>query len=194
MPINHYDGGIDLARLRPPKKHVVLEGDKLLLCSGPTRPAGFLRLDCNAKHDPDFLATIPPLPAAVAERRWKRVELIHGIEHFLPWDARPLLREVFFVLDPGGVLVLEQPNVEAAARVLAGIDPPSYKGILESAYWPIYGDPAHEDIGYLHRWGYTPATLAALLDEAAPWSKVEILPQQYHAYAAGRDFRIEATR
>lgn len=166
---------------------------KLLLCCGPTRPPGFVRLDVNPEHEPDILAAIPPLPAD-ARGPWDEIDLIHGIEHFWLWDAAPLLRECYDVLNPGGVLVLEQPNIAAAARVFLGLDPPQYKGILESAMWPLYGDPAHRDTGYMHRWGYTPETLPALLREVAPWSSIKVLPQVYHAYAMGRDFRVEATR
>jgi len=167
---------------------------RLLLCSGPTRPDGFVRLDCNPEHEPDILAAVPPLPAEVHAEEWDEVDLIHGIEHFWLWDAAPLLRECHSVLRPGGLLVLEQPNLAAAARVLLGLEPPQYKGILESAMWPLYGDPAHRDVGYMHRWGYTPATLTALLRENGPWSSIRVLPQRFHAYASGRDFRVEAVR
>lgn len=165
----------------------------LLLCCGPTRPVGYVRLDANPEHDPDILAAIPPLPAEVHAQEWGTIELVHGIEHFWPWDARPLLKECWSVLRPGGKLVLEQPNIEAAARVLLG-GPSPYMGVLESAMWPLYGDPAHHDTGYLHHWGYTPETLPALLREVAPWFSIRVLPQHYHAYAAGRDFRVEAVR
>jgi len=166
---------------------------RLLLCCGPTKPAGYVRLDANPDHRPDILATIPPLPAEVHARSWAAVELIHGIEHFWPWDAGQLISECWSVLKPGGMLVLEQPNIEAAARVLLGGLSP-YKGLLESAMWPLYGDPAHRDVGYMHRWGYTPETLPRLLAETASWSSIRVLPQQYHRYAAGRDFRVEAVR
>lgn len=166
---------------------------KLLLCAGPTRPAGYVRLDANPEHDPDILAALPPLPAE-ARGPWDEIALIHGIEHFWRWDAGALLVDLHAALRPGGKLVLEQPNLEAAARVLLGLEAPQYKGLLESAMWPIYGDPAHRDPGYCHRWGYTPETLRDLLREVAPWSRIDVLPQQFHAYALGRDFRVEATR
>lgn len=168
---------------------------KLLLCSGPTRPAGFLRLDCNPAHSPDILAEIPPLPAAVRDKKWDLIELIHGIEHFWRWDAGPLLGEIHDVLRPGGTLVLEQPDIAVAARLLAGLDKvPTSGHLFERIMWPIYGDPAHRDPSYLHSWGYDPETLVALLRESAPWSSILVLPQQYHTYASGRDFRVEAVR
>ena len=166
---------------------------KLLLCCGPTRPEGYVRLDCNPAHEPDILAAVPPLPPD-ARGPWDQVDLIHGIEHFWLWDAVPLLADIHATLRPGGLLVLEQPNIEAAARVLLGLTPPQYKGVLESAMWPLYGDPAHRDVGYMHRWGYTPTTLTALLQSVAPWASIKVLPQVYHAYAKGRDFRVEATK
>lgn len=168
--------------------------NKLLLCCGPTRPAGFVRLDSNPAHEPDILAEIPPFPESVRAKQWDVIELIHGIEHFLLWDAIPLLREIHSVLRPGGILVLEQPNLEAACRVFLGLEKPQYRGILESAMWPIYGDPAHKDTGYLHRWGWTPATLTEALRDTAAWSSIRVLPQQHHSYAMGRDFRIEAVK
>ena len=166
---------------------------KLLLCAGPTRPKGYVRLDSNPAHAPDIVATIPPIPPEAAGP-WEVVELIHGIEHFLPWEVRDVIVGVHKILRVGGTLILEQPNLEAAARVLLGLDPPQYRGVLESAMWPIYGDPAHRDVGYLHRWGYTPTTLTALLRECAPWASIVSKPQQYHRYATGRDFRLEAVK
>jgi len=166
---------------------------KLLLCAGPTAPPGYVRLDANPEHDPDILAAVPPLPEA-ARGPWDVIELIHGIEHFWLWDAEPLLRDCYAALKPGGMLVLEQPNILYAARVLAGVEKPNYKGTLESAMWPLYGDPAHRDTGYMHRWGYTPETLPALLRSVAPWSSVRVREQQYHLYARGRDFRVEAVK
>ena len=178
---------------------------KLLLCCGPTRPAGFVRLDSNPAHQPDILAEIPPLPPEVLATKWDVVELIHGIEHFWPWDAGPLLKEIHEVLRPGGVLVLEQPDAEVAARALLGLEqmpgaprttgPATLTGADNSeGMWSLYGDPNHRDPGYMHRWAYRPASLTALLRASAPWSSVKVLPQQYHAYARGRDFRVEATR
>lgn len=168
--------------------------NKLLLCCGPTRPPGFIRLDSNPAHEPDIIAEIPPLPPQVLAKEWDVVELIHGIEHFWEWSVRPLLAAVHEVLKPGGLLVLEQPNLEEACRVFVGITPPQYRGKLESAMWAIYGDPAHRDPGYHHKWGWTPETLANALRDSSPWSRIELLPQQYHTYAMGRDFRIEATK
>jgi len=178
---------------------------KLLLCAGPTRPVGFVRLDQNPEHKPDILATVPPLPAAVHAEPWDLIELIHGIEHFWLWDAGPLLAEVYSVLRPGGVLVLEQPNLAHAVKAMAALAPRQMETFaslqpaavddpMRLTMWPIYGDPAHRDPGYMHRWGYTPDTLCALLHHVAPWARVQALPQQYHTYAMGRDFRVEATK
>jgi len=179
--------------------------NKLLLCAGPTRPAGFVRLDSNPAHEPDILAEIPPLPEEVRATRWDVVELVHGIEHFWPWDAGPLLQEIHEALRPGGVLVLEQPNAIVGARALLGFQempgapradgPTTLTGVDNSeGMWSLYGDPNHRDPGYMHRWTYSPVSLTALLRSVAPWSSIEARPQQYHTYARGRDFRLEAVR
>jgi hypothetical protein len=153
-----------------------------------------VRLDQNPAHAPDILASIPPLPPAVLDTRWDVIELIHGIEHFWLWDVKLLLTGIHSALASGGTLVLEQPNITVAARILAGVEPSTTPELIQSTMWPLYGDPAHRDEGYMHRWGYTPDTLVALLKECAPWSSITVLPQQYHTYARGRDFRVEAVR
>lgn len=168
--------------------------NKLLLCCGPTRPAGYVRLDVNPAHAPDILAEIPPLPPEVRDTQWDVVELIHGIEHFWRWDAGPLLKAIHEVLRPCGVLVLEQPDILVAARVLAGTQRSPTPDPIKSTMWPLYGDPSHRDSGFCHRWGWTPATLTSILRETAPWSSIRVLPQQHHVHAMGRDFRVEATK
>jgi hypothetical protein len=148
--------------------------NRLMLCAGSMRRAGWQTLDADAKHAPDFLATIPPLPDAVKAQRWDEIEWVHGIASLYPWDAGVVLREILGALAPGGKLVLEQPDMRKAAG---------------NPRW-LFGDPAFREPLHMNKWAYTPETLFDLLKEVG-FGRVEIiLPAQYHVPT--RDFRMEA--
>jgi hypothetical protein len=155
--------------------------NRLLLLSGATRRAGWIRLDGNRRHGPDILATIPPLPVTVTERAWDEIELAHGISSFYPWQAASLLASLREVMAPGGILWLEQPDIVKAAHAVART------GTMARVPW-LFGDPEPEDEWHMNRWGYTPAALRTLLLEAG-WSLVEEVPPLRHPE---RDFRLKA--
>lgn len=141
-----------------------------------TKLDGWTTLDMSGA--PDILAAMPPLPAA-ARGPWDRIEWIHGPGYVPRAALVPLLRELRAALAPGGVLVMEQPNIMICARnMLAG--EPEQMGLLG-----FYGDSDHGR----YAWGWTPRTLGAACVEAG-FRKVAIRDAQHHVPA--RDFRIEA--
>lgn len=93
---------------------------------------------------------------------------VHVIEHFWRWEALEVVREWLRVLRPGGVMILECPNLATACAellkdpdVLAG---PGAEG--QRTMWVLYGDPGWRDPLMVHRWGYTPQSLQRLMEEA----------------------------
>jgi SAM-dependent methyltransferase len=79
-----------------------------------------------------------------------------------------VLNEWLRVLRPGGRMVLECPNLAAACEAFLA-DPvagsgPGPEG--QRTMWVFYGDPRWRDPLMIHRWGYTPKSLAALMKEA----------------------------
>ncbi len=160
---------------------------KLSIGAGVIRRGGWVHLDAVGG---DITAIIPPLPAAVTNRKWDEVEMIHVLEHFYPWDAAALLRDIRGILEPGGKLVIEVPNLRFACEVLAGVRS-ALDGMApgQSDMWVLYGNPELLEPLQMHRWAYTPETLSAAL-RSAGFSRVDVLPAQYHV--PERDFRIEA--
>lgn len=133
--------------------------------------------------DRDRLANPLPLADAVADE----LHSYHFVEHVYRWEAPALLREFHRLLKPGGLLVLELPNIEAAARnLLAGMND-------QMAMWPLYGDPGTMDPYMCHRWGYTPKTMRALLTDCG-FRDVHCRPPQTHGKRANRDMRLEARK
>ena len=61
------------------------------------------------------------LSQKIEQLNWLLISLIHGIEHFTAKEGRELMQDIYSVLAPGGKVILEQPNLEAAAQALLGL-------------------------------------------------------------------------
>lgn len=156
---------------------------KLNLGCGKRKLPGFVNVDVQG--EPDILADVRSVP--LADGCADEVHAYHVIEHFYLWDVPAVLGEWRRLLKDGGLLVLELPSLEAAARnLLAGLND-------QMVMWPLYGDPSHRDPFMCHRWGYTPATLTALLAEHG-FQKVKVLPPETHGRRGNRDMRVECRK
>ena len=94
-----------------------------------------------------------------------RCPLCSRCRTFLRWEVEQVLSEWVRVLKPKGKLILECPNLISACEEFlkdpeAGASP-NQKG--QKTMWVFYGDPRWRDPLMVHRWGYTPKSLAALL-------------------------------
>lgn len=154
--------------------------NRLMLLAGGVRREGWHTLDIKGG---DFTARIPPLPAEVCGIAWDEVELIHGINMFYPWDGEALLHALHEVMQPGGQIILEQPNF----GWLVAADADGYSS-HSPVYW-FFGDPALRDPDHMVKWAYSPISLTALVQRCG-FRDVEILSAQHHV--PGRDFRLEA--
>lgn len=134
-------------------------GDKIL--------PGYVNVDfaeSRKGNRPDVIADLRAMD--FAPEYADEILSVHVIEHFYPWEAEALLAHWRSILKPGGLLVLECPNILTAAQAL--VNEPERAGLGEGkdgqlAMWPIYGDPGWKDPLMCHRWGYTPVTLKDLL-------------------------------
>lgn len=134
-------------------------------------------------HPDGSIVEPTPLPDGYAD------ELLaaHVIEHFVEWAAPHVMREWARLLKVGGKLILELPNIEAAARnLLAGKRPQMWA-------FAFYGDGSYKDEYMTHRYGYTPTSIRALV-EGAGFKDVQILPPQTHGPKPQRDMRVEAIK
>lgn len=124
-----------------------------------------------------------PLPDGCATE----LQAMHAIEHVHEWEAPQLLLEWRRLLAPGGALILELPNIEAAARnLLAGRS-------KQMTMFAFYGDGSHKDPFMCHKYGYTPASITELVT-ASGFIKARVLPPQTHGARHDRDMRIEARK
>ena len=168
--------------------------EKLLLCSGPFKHPDFVTLDADPQFEPDILAVLPAFDLKLIRAEpWKMISLIHGIEHFTATEGKALMANIYAVLAPGGKLVLEQPNLESAAKALLGET--QYTGIWErDSLWAIYGDPSQDAKPMMcHKFGYTPFMLRTALIECG-FRDDNIVERTAKGYVPGRDFRMEAVK
>jgi predicted SAM-dependent methyltransferase len=88
-----------------------------------------------------------------ADGTFAGVEAAHVLEHLLPEEAVPAVRECWRVLRAGGIFEVAVPDLEACARTLLAGD----LRILQNIYSPS-AEPAWQ-----HRWGYTYVSLDELI-------------------------------
>ena len=151
---------------------------------------GWVNIDIQpspkAKRQPDILSDLRsiPLEDACADQ----LMAIHVFEHFAPWEVGYLLAEWRRLLKPGGILILEMPDVVKSARNL--ID-----GLGDQmSMWGLYGDPGPRDPFNMHKWGWTFRTIEPVLLEAGFVEPTEGRPQFHPVGADRRDFRVTASK
>lgn len=139
-----------------------------------------------AKRPPDILSDAKkiPLPDGCA----RELMAIHVLEHFYRWEVPAVLAEWARLLESGGRLVLELPDLRKCCQnVLAGRED-------QQTMWGLYGDPRTGDPYMTHRWGWTFQTLQPLLAEAG-FRRLAEHPTQWHvAGRKHRDMRIEGIK
>ena len=144
-----------------------------------------IQVSPKAPRPPEILCDVKSIP--LEDECADVVMALHLLEHFYQWEAPAVVQEWRRLLKPGGKLILELPNLEAACRNLL-------KGMKDQmSMWPLYGDPGHKDPYMCHRWGYTPKTVVKFLKQQG-FKKIQILKPQTHGRRANRDMRVEAIR
>ncbi len=159
-------------------------GDKIL--------PGYVNVDVapsRAGRKPDVICDLhrlTPFPDASVDE----VLAVHVVEHFWRWEVVDVLREWTRVLRAGGTMTLECPNLISACEDFLD-DPERFAGPGpegQRTMWVFYGDPAWRDPLMVHRWGYTPQSLAAVMQEAG-LADVRQEPAQFKLREP-RDMRI----
>lgn len=159
-------------------------GDKIL--------AGYVNVDvveARAGMKPDVICDLHDL-VPFADASADEILSVHVVEHFWRWEVRDVLREWMRVLKPGGRMVVECPNLESACRTFLENPQQNAREDLagQRTMWVFYGDPQWKDPLMIHRWGYTPESLGALMTEVG-LGDVRQEPAQYKLREP-RDMRV----
>lgn len=163
---------------------------RLNIGCGNKRLPGYTGVDAVPRPAADIVAPANKIPLAdgVADE----VMAIHLVEHILPWELKETLTEWHRLLAPGGLLVLELPDLlKCCKNILAGR---TGKHPDQLGMWGLFGDNRLEDTYMLHRWSYTFATLSPIVASVG-FVKVTERETRFHPAGRGiRDFRLEARK
>jgi SAM-dependent methyltransferase len=163
-------------------------GDKIL--------PGYINVDVvsdRAGNKPDFVTDIRSLKS-IPDSFAEEVLAVHVVEHFWRWEVLDVLKEWCRVLKPGGKMILECPNLRSACEEFLRNDDlgalPGPEG--QRTMWVFYGDPRWKDPLMVHRWGYTPMSLARVMHEAG-LRELKQEPAQYKLKEP-RDMRVTGVK
>jgi SAM-dependent methyltransferase len=143
---------------------------KLNLGCGDKIIEGYINVDVvssRAGKKPDVICDLHNL-SVFESNSVDEILSVHVIEHFWQWEVVDILNEWKRVLKPGGKMIIECPNlISAAEEFLKNSDVAALGGQEgQRSMWVFYGDPGWRDPLMIHRWGYTPRSLATVMSTA----------------------------
>jgi len=157
------------------------KGLRLHLGCGSKHFDGYINVDLWITGATDVICDITRLPWP--DNSATIIESCHVLEHISHKNVRQTLDEWHRVLIPGGKLILECPNFDAAVQ--------DYLEGNEDRLINIFGQ--QKSYGDAHLFGYNPARLIRLLDEVGFDGFVEGLPQSSQSIDEP-SFRIECRK
>jgi SAM-dependent methyltransferase len=123
-----------------------------------------------------------------------RILLIHVLEHFVRWEALDLLAQFHRLLRPGGLLMMEHPDLDGCIRMyLEGsmsIETPL--GTLNQGFTQFYGNQWDRLDYETHRYVWTKPEMAAELGRIG--FEILVLDNQAKFHVPERDMRVVARK
>ncbi len=166
-------------------------GQKIHIGCGSDIKDGYINID---EFNPNADVQKPIQELGYPDDSIERIEGYMVLEHLNPFEARAFIGRAYQMMEPGGILILEVPDLEKVCRlILAFADDAEYLNTGAFGIRGLFGEPTdHMTKGDYHKWGYTPATLLRLVREAG-FSQCRVLDGVSHLYPL-RDLRIEAVK
>lgn len=128
---------------------------------GNSRIEEFVNIDCRRTLGADVVADAWDLDR-IDDNSVEYIYARHTFEHLSRVQASQTLKEWWRVLEFGGLVHLVVPNLEFHAKQLLGMVESPRDDQRAHAMAGFYGWQ-NDDSSDLHRWGYTPLSLATLL-------------------------------
>jgi SAM-dependent methyltransferase len=168
-----------------------MEGINLNIGCGLDKKDGYINIDGAQETNPDVVMVFPDesLLDRFPQNSVSEVLMQDFLEHHFRWEAEKILREVYAILKPDGVVRIRVPNLIWIALDLripwrikinllwGGQDMPQGKGDDEIR-------KKHPTL-FCHKYGYTPGTLRSLL-RAVGYVEVKVKGEGMNFWAIAR--------
>ncbi len=123
-----------------------------------------------------------------------RVLLVHVLEHFVRWEALELLEQFHHVLKPGGLLIMEHPDLDGCIKMYlenkVTIETPI--GRLNKGFTQFYGNQWDRLDYETHRYVWTKGEMWTELNRIG--FEVLALDNQAKFHVPERDMRVVARK
>lgn len=158
---------------------------KLNLGGGHKRFPGFLNVDVDESTNPDIIADISHLPS-VKNGSVEEVICYHAIEHIQRWEVEATLVEWYRILQPGGTVAIECPDLEKCVKNFF-----TSRDKENLWLWGLYGDPKYKTPHMVHKWCYRVDELILLLRSCG---FEDVRSERPLTHRADRDLRVVARK
>lgn len=168
---------------------------KLNFGAGKKKIEGYKSVDCDARTQPDYLIDVNTSIFPFEKNSCEEIVSYHFFEHLDRFVAIELLRKWQKILKPGGVLVIECPNLLRCCQMMFGDEEERRLGMIG-----IYGyepDIVSDGIAQVHKSGWTPASIENELHRAGfrdVYITSEVDQSFREAYKYKRDMKVSAVK
>ena len=180
---------------RPPLARREQRGLKLHLGCGEVHLDGYINIDATKSEKVDLCVDIRQIHTVFRPGSVTEVLMIHVLSYLNLWEARVFFRHVHQILEPGGRLIIETPDVAKCAHRLVASEGnnPAYLEAVRGIYAFDMGQIESRETYTPYAFGWSAWHLTHELADAG-FRDTRICEPQTHGPRPWRDIRVEATK
>lgn len=168
---------------------------KLNIGCGGMYMEGYINIDCNPYVKLDLYLDFRNLNSIFSPSSVSEVVMIHSISYLNLWEARDYFNKLFLLLQKGGILILEFPDVLKCSKAIIESEN-NYQRYIE-ALRPFYAfdndQIAKKEKYFPYNFGWSAWHLVEELRNVG-FTEIQILTPETHGKLEWRDTRIEARK
>jgi hypothetical protein len=191
-PLRHLAGR--LRRRKPPAASD--DAIRLHLGCGADYWDGYINVDSSATARCDLQLDFRQIAQRYAPGSIREIAMMHSLSYLRLWEARDFLADLYRLLEPGGRLVLELPDLAKCAKRALETDGARMADYLE-AVRGLYAFDMEQikrrEPFTPYAFGWSAAHLRSELENIG-FSAITVGEPQTHGRRVWRDTRIEATK
>ena len=179
--------------IRLTDKHV--EPLRLNLGCGGVNLPDHINVDSSAGAAADLLMDFSRIADVYPAGSVAQIQMIHSIGYLRLWQAQDLMRDLYALLQPGGLLVIETPDLSKCGKVVgeAAGDVARHLEAVRAIYAFDLAQDRRREPYSTYAFGWSGWHLRRVLEETG-FREVRLLDPLTHGCRAWRDTRFEAVK